>query len=434
MPTSMSPEKEAARAPSVDAPSLLVLDSSYTFEMIRGRKLEASVRSRDLGGFFRHVWSVHPFATLLTSAGWTSRFGAPAWHRMDARHTFIEGKAGQYRALSWAFALNFALAQILLFVSLLRLIRRERIQVIRAGDPLYNGLFAWALARLSGAIFVVRINGNNDKVRQTTGLPIFPRLIRSQRVEKWVERFVLRRTDHVFAPNADNAAFAVENGAVEARITVVSYGGLLSEEHFEPPQSRGTASDELASIGVSSNRFIMCIGRLIPLKFPDDVVRALGEVRARGHDIKAVLIGDGEMADDLRALARSLGAESSLVLAGNRDQSFLARVMPHALAVLSPCTGRALSEAALGAVPIIAYDIDWQRDLIKTDRTGVLLPPNDWRGMADAIERFIDNPDYARELGENVRDLALEMLNPEADRVRERETYEGLLRARVAAE
>ena len=47
-------------------PKLLVLDTSFTFEAIRQRKLEHSVTCRDLDGFFTHVWTVHPFATLLT--------------------------------------------------------------------------------------------------------------------------------------------------------------------------------------------------------------------------------------------------------------------------------------------------------------------------------------------------------------------------------
>ena len=50
-----------------DRPSLLVLDAAYTLEMIRERGLESSITCRDLDGYFAHVFSVHPFATLLTS-------------------------------------------------------------------------------------------------------------------------------------------------------------------------------------------------------------------------------------------------------------------------------------------------------------------------------------------------------------------------------
>ena len=37
-------------------------------------------------------------------------------------------------------------------------------------------------------------------------------------------------------------------------------------------------------------------------------------------------------------------------------------------------TGRALAEAALGGVPIVAYDIDWHSEAVETGVTGELVP------------------------------------------------------------
>ena len=50
---------------------LLVIDTSFSLEAIKERGLEYSVRCRDLDGFFRHVWSVHPFSSLVTSDAWS---------------------------------------------------------------------------------------------------------------------------------------------------------------------------------------------------------------------------------------------------------------------------------------------------------------------------------------------------------------------------
>ena len=75
---------------------LLVLDSSWTLEAIRERKLEDSITCRDLDGFFEHVWSVHPFASLVTSEQWTSKQGQPEYHELNATNSFVEGKAGRF--------------------------------------------------------------------------------------------------------------------------------------------------------------------------------------------------------------------------------------------------------------------------------------------------------------------------------------------------
>jgi glycosyltransferase involved in cell wall biosynthesis len=408
-------------------PALLVLDASYTLEMIRERGIENSVLCRDLDGFFRHVWSVHPFATLLTSERWTPRYGRPVSHQLAPRHSFIEGKVGRFESLKRLFALNFALSQIDLLTGLWRLVRRERICVIRAGDPLYLGLLGWMLARLTGAAFVIRVNGNNDKIRQTTGQRIFPRLFPSIAAEKRVERFTLRRADLVFAPNEDNAAFAVANGAEASGVAMINFGTLLAAEHFADPSLRPAPGRYLAEIGVEPGNFIICIGRLIAPKFPDHVVRVLAGVRTVRPGIKAVFVGDGPMRADLEKLAAELGVADAVIFAGNRNQDFLSRVLPHAAVVVSPSTGRALSEAALAAVPIVAYDTDWQKDMIETEVTGILVPYRDHEAMTAAAVRFLEDSAFAAAMAAAVRKRALIMLDPAAGADAERTCYRKLL-------
>ncbi len=154
-PTSIQ-SKEGAR-------KLLVLDTSFTFEKIRQLELESSVTCRDLGGFFEHVWTVHPFATLLTSEEWAPRHGRPMTHKIAPRHSFIEGKIGRFEWLQKVSILNFLLSQITLFLTLRRLIYREKISVIRVGSPLYLGLFGLGLALLTRIPLVIRIAGNYDR-------------------------------------------------------------------------------------------------------------------------------------------------------------------------------------------------------------------------------------------------------------------------------
>lgn len=406
---------------------LLVLDSSYALEAIRARGLEDSVTCRDLDGFFEHVWTVHPFATLVTSEVWASRYGRPELHPLASAHTFIEGKVGRFSTLRWLPALNFLIGQIGVFFSLVRLIRKERISVIRAGDILYLGLFGWALSRLCGIPLVVRVGGNNDKVYETTGQPMQRRLFFTRKIEKIVERFVLARADLVAGANQDNLNFALSNGARPEFSTLFRYGNLIDRRHFSEPVERADGRALLGGMGVEPHRFLLYIGRLESVKHPDDVVRVLAEVRKRGHDVKAILAGDGQSRVTLAELAHELGVEDLVVFCGNRDQEWLAQIIPLAAAVVSPHTGRALSEAALGAAPIVAYDIDWQGELIEMGVTGELVPHLAWQKMADAVERFLTDPAYARAMGDSVRQRALEMLDPTSLNQHERDQYTALL-------
>lgn len=403
---------------------LLILDASYTFEMIRERELEDSVTCRDLDGFFEHVWTVHPFATLLTSESWTPRYGRPVAHTLNDRHTFIEGKVGRSAWLKHLVFPNFLIGQVSIFLSLVGLIRREGVTAIRAGDPLYIGLFGWALARITRRPFVLRVGGNNDKMFETTGRPLLPRLFRTRRVEKLVERFVFPRADLVAGANQDNLDFALANGAVPERATLFRYGNLIDKRHLAPPAQRPCADNLLALLGLTArDGFLLYIGRLEPVKHPDAVVRVLASAVKAGHDVKALLVGDGSQRAALEALAVDLGVADRLVMPGNKDQGFLSLVIPRAAVVVSPHTGRALSEAALGEAPVVAYDVDWQGELIETGQTGILVSHGDVEALSQAALRLLGDRALATACGANLRHRAQEMLDPEALDAHEREQY-----------
>jgi glycosyltransferase involved in cell wall biosynthesis len=407
--------------------TLLVIDTSYAFEAIRERKLYDSVTCRDLGGFFDHVWTVHPFASLVSN-GSTQKFGAPDLHELAAAHTFIDGKIGRFAALEDLPLLNFAASQADVIARLRALIRREKISAIRVNDPLYNGLLGLLLARTYRIPLVVRVPANYDKMFEATGEAVMPRLLRSYRVEKQVLRFVLPRADLVAAVNEDNLQFAIANGACAERSTVFRYGNLIDRRHIAPPETRDLSGEVLRELWKVPFRFLLHVGRLETVKCPEDAIAVLADVRRRGHEVKLLMVGDGTQRDALIALTSELGIREHVAFCGNVDQDWLSKVNPLASAVLSPLTGRALSEAAFAAAPIVAYDLDWQGELIRTGETGELVPSRDTARMADSVERFLSDPAYARAMGDAVRKRAFELLDPATLDQHERDHYAALFR------
>jgi glycosyltransferase involved in cell wall biosynthesis len=364
---------------------------------------------------------------MLTNEAWASRYGAPDHHRLASNHTFIEGKVGRFRILEKFFLLNFLLSQLCLFIGLVLLVYRRPIKIIRVGDPLYLGLFGLILSRITGVPLVIRVNGNNEKVRESTGKPLYPRLIRSMELERKIEQFVFSRADLVAAPNRDNLNFAVSAGAKPDRITIFRYGNLLEPIHLTNPTDRSIDDELFRHLSIEPSKYLLCIGRLQSLKYPDDVIRILSELRRKGHDIKLVFAGEGEMLYQLKEMADQLNLLKYVVFAGNQPQQALAQLNTFALSVISPLTGRALSESALCAAPIVAYDLDWQGELIITDQTGILCPYRSWQSMVEGVERYISNSEFASRMGNNARKLALSMLDPKELDQHEVKEYSALI-------
>lgn len=403
---------------------LLTLEGDYSLNSIRGRGLEHLITVRDLDGFFEHVWSVNPFVGADRSEADSSGFGPPSVTRIAPRHTFIEGKVGYCTALSKVPILNFILAQCALVFRLSRLIRDERIGVIRASEPYYLGLMGLVLARLHQVPLVVRLIANYDG-DFWAGAPIYPRLFRWRWVEKLIDRYVLKRADLVAAGNEGIREYALANGAPEDRTTVFLVGHLIDPLHFfDEPGRRADVRDEL---GLGDRPFVVCVSRLEKVKHPEDVLLVLAEAKKRVPALAAVLVGDGSMRGELERRAVELGLEQDVIFAGNRDQRWIARALASAAVVLSPLTGRALVEAALSGTAIVAYDVDWQSELVRSGETGVLVPFRDTTRMAEATCELLANEDMAATLGKRARSLAVNAMDPEKLVRHEQAEYQKLL-------
>jgi glycosyltransferase involved in cell wall biosynthesis len=134
------------------------------------------------------------------------------------------------------------------------------------------------------------------------------------------------------------------------------------------------------------------------------------------------------MLAELKEITLKKGIQESVVFAGNRNQEWISRIVPLASVVLSPHTGRALSETALAALPVAAYDIDWQSEIIENEVTGLLVPHPDQKKLSEATERFLNDKVFAKKMGDALRVRALNMLDPKKLTRHEISEYDNLLK------
>ncbi len=406
-------------------PKLMTLEGDYSLATLVERGLEKILLSRDLDGFFDHVWTVYPAVGADPSDPSSVTIGPPSVTAVSSRHTMVEGRIGLLPQLRWLPPVNFGVSQLALLLQLHRIIRRENVNIVRASDPFFLGPLALVLARLNRVPFVIRLIGNYDSEFFSGGRPVYPRLFRYRWVEKRIDRFVLRRADLVAAGNEDIRRYALANGAPPDRTTVFLVGNLIDPVHFEiAPEDRPSVRAEL---GVGDRPLIACVSRLERIKHVDDVLQVLVEVRAQRPEVVGLLVGDGSMRQELEASARDLGLEDHLIFVGNRNQQWIASALASATVVLSPLTGRSLVEATLSGTPVAAYDTDWQSELIEDGKTGLLVPYRDTRRMADAVLRLLADPGYGASLAANAREFTLARMNARSLDEHERSEYQRLL-------
>lgn len=405
--------------------SVLIVDASYTLDQIRARGLEAAVTSRDCGGLFEHVWSVHPLVGAELGENLSSPMRVT---EVCPNHTFVETSVNGGRGSSNISVLGFAASQERLHQYFRTLFRTRTISVVRVGDPYYLGLIGLLLARSARLPLVVRIPGNSDLIYESTGQLAYPRLLRRRWIERRVLRFVLTRADMVLAPSRNNLEFGISNGAVPEHSVVVRYGNLIHPIHFSDPSGRLSVRAEL---GISNRPLIAMVSRLEPVKLVFDVVDVLRRVLDEFPDTACCLVGDGSQWSDLEDATEVAGIRDRLLLVGNRPQEWIARLMADADVLLATCLGRALVESSLSGTPIVAYDYEWHTELLTNDLTGLIVPVGATARMAEAVATLIGDRQLANEIATRARTRTLKIMKPETIANRERACIEELLGSRT---
>lgn len=411
---------------------LLVVDTSYTLSTLRQREQLSTIICRDLDGFFDHVYTVHPLVGADASEDDATATGPIRKERLSERHTVIENPVRSRGIGRLIPPATFLFNQLSVLRFLRHLIRKEHITAIRIGDPHYQGLLGLWLARRNRIPLIIRIGGNLDAIYEQTGTLAYPKILPTKRIEKAVERFVLKRADLVVGANQDNLEYAIRNGADRERTAIFRYGNLVTPVHFTEPGAREGGPLALESLGTDPTAPILVfVGRLQPVKHVQDLIAMHARVVERHPSTQLLIIGDGSERTAMEEKANEHGTQDRVYFAGDRDQNWIAKVVPHTSVIVATHMGRALVETTLGGVPVVAYDHDWHGELVQDGKNGRLVPFGDIDGFADAVAGLLDDPHMAAEMGQEARKKAYDMMHPDRLNAHERATYERLLTPRT---
>lgn len=154
---------------------------------------------------------------------------------------------------------------------------------------------------------------------------------------------------------------------------------------------------------------LMAVGRVVPSKRMDRLVRAVGELTGRGLDVCLAVVGRGSELPAIAALAESLDVADRVRLVGFVDD--LPSTLGAADVLVSPSEyegfGLTLVEAMASAVAVVAVAVGGVTDVV-TDDVGVLVAPHQAEHLADVLEPLVLDAGLRTRLGSRGRQLAEE--------------------------
>lgn len=145
------------------------------------------------------------------------------------------------------------------------------------------------------------------------------------------------------------------------------------------------------------------------------LIEAAAAVISQFPNIRLLLIGDGELRDELKAQTQALGLNEHVNFLGLRTDvpKLLGASDYFVLPSLWEGLPVSLIEAMAAGLPVIATQVSGTKDVMIHNQTGLLVPPGEVEALKDAMQQFLSHPELAPKMGEAARNRVAEGFSAE---------------------
>jgi phosphatidylinositol alpha-1,6-mannosyltransferase len=324
-------------------------------------------------------------------------------HVRAAGLPLVEGLSLERTAPPWRLALDVR--------RLGRILREQAMDVVHAHQTHDHWLAA--LARTGGVTRLIRTVHHRRAVHGGVA-----------------GRWLLRRTDALVAVSEGIAARLRAAGAPGGRLTVVA--GAVDVGRFSP---RADGRRVRAELGLGQAPVVGCVARMAPGRGHEILLRAAALLRDRVPTLRVVLVGRGEHAPALEALAGSLGLAETVVFAGYRSEDLPAVLASFDCFVLlgtgSEESCRAALEAMAAGRPVVATRVGALPETVVDGETGWLVD-GEPGAVASRVATLLTDPALASRMGAAGRRRVEALFTPERRAAAVEAVYRSVLEGRPA--
>jgi glycosyltransferase involved in cell wall biosynthesis len=223
-------------------------------------------------------------------------------------------------------------------------------------------------------------------------------------VYRWLERGLARVSDCLIGVSRATVDDLVRlHVAPRDRFRVVPIG-LDLRGFLRPDADAGAALRE--QCGTRPGEVLVgFVGRLVPIKRVDVVLRAVATAREQGVPVRLMVVGDGPCRASLEELAERLGIADVVRFVGYLPDSSAAASTAEIAILGSDNEGTPVSliEAAAAGRPAVATAVGGVPDVV-VPGTGLLVPAGDHAALARALAELARDPELRARMGARAKE------------------------------
>lgn len=236
----------------------------------------------------------------------------------------------------------------------------------------------------------------------------------SSRRYRWLMRRTLMGASRIIANSGYTADLAVKAGAVPSAVRIIHPG--VDTVRFQPRSVSAQMNRELTSS--DSRTVLLTVGRLVPRKGVDTVIRILPRLAHRYPDLLYLVAGSGPDRPRLEELAIETGVADRVTFLGPTPTADLPSlysladifVMPNRLIEEKGDVegfGIVFMEAAAAAVPAVGGNSGGAPDAIADGVTGFVVTPDAADELFDRLDTLLSDSGLRKRMGAEGRKRAV---------------------------
>lgn len=295
-------------------------------------------------------------------------------------------------------------------IALIRLIKKEKIDVVNAHWILPNGFIAGVAKIFTGVKVVSTLPGSDVYMAQKNSL--FGLLAKfATYMSDWVTSNSPQLLDDLAKIYTKDDS---EQKKLKIKFSPIIYG--VDPEIFKPINKMNKIIRKKLNVP-SNDLIILGVGRLVAKKGFKYLIKAMPAILKANKNITFVVIGEGDQRQELEDLAKNLGVDNKLKLPGwvNYDELVYyynvcdVFILPSVRDEEGNLDDQSVSvvEAMACGKPIVTANFPGYRIVIEENVNGYLIETEKYKQIERALNRLVTSQQLRVQMGNESRDLIL---------------------------
>lgn len=280
-------------------------------------------------------------------------------------------------------------------------IKLEKPDILHAHSPILNAIPALWVGRKLGLPVVYEIRAFWEDAAVDHGTYSEGSL--KYKVVRSIETLVCRKADHVGVICQGLKDDLITRGIPSEKITII-YNGINAED-FKPCEPDGNF---IENFSLKGKKVIGFIGSFYRYEGIDLLIDAFAQISAAIPDAVLLLVGGGEMEQELKEQIQRLKLSEKVTMTGRVPQDRIAGVYTLIDILVYPRYSMRLTELVTPLKPLeamamskvlVASDVGGHREIIHNNETGILFPAGNVHALARLLEHLLINDNLCKALG-----------------------------------